>query len=249
MKKRITIILFLLFTIAGYAHGEAAPEGGTYTVERVIDGDTLKLTNGEEVQLIGIQAPEDEKMGQEATEAVNTYYLLNSKEVRLEFDVQERDKYERLLAYVYILVCKGCEVEAWGNVKHYTFDGDVYTFLNARLIQDGYAQPMTIPPNVKYADLFEELYKEARENKRGLWGDLSSDKPRLTSAEAIVIALNYWEVDGKSLNRKTEREAKYDKETGMWRVSFDSVISKPGSRFFIIVNDELGNVDKVIHGR
>jgi endonuclease YncB( thermonuclease family) len=40
----------------------------TYTVERVIDGDTLKLSNGERVQLIGLQAPEDENMGQEATE-------------------------------------------------------------------------------------------------------------------------------------------------------------------------------------
>ncbi len=42
-------------------------------------------------------------------------------------------------------------------------------FLNAFVVQQGYASPMTIPPNVKYADLFKELYQEAREQKRGLW--------------------------------------------------------------------------------
>lgn len=41
--------------------------------------------------------------------------------------------------------------------------------LNGEIIRSGYASPMTIPPNVKHADLFQKLYQEARENKRGLW--------------------------------------------------------------------------------
>ncbi|MDI6606193.1 MAG: thermonuclease family protein, partial [Candidatus Omnitrophota bacterium] len=61
---------------------------------------------------------------------------------------QERDIYKRLLAYVYLE------------------DG---TFVNAQILKQGYASLMTIPPNVKYAELFLKLYREARENRRGLW--------------------------------------------------------------------------------
>jgi len=65
-----------------------------------------------------------------------------------EFDVEKKDRYERLLAYVYLK------------------DG---TFLNAEIVKQGYASLMTYPPNVKYADDFVKLYREARENNRGLW--------------------------------------------------------------------------------
>ena len=74
--------------------------------------------------------------------------MLEGKEVRLEMDVQERDKYGRLLAYVYL---------------------EDSTFVNAELLKQGYAQVATYPPNVKYVELFVKLQKEARENKRGLW--------------------------------------------------------------------------------
>ena len=67
----------------------------------------------------------------------------------LEFDVDRRDRYERLLAYVYLK--------------------DDGVFVNAEIVKQGYASLLTIPPNVKYADLFLKLYREARENRRGLW--------------------------------------------------------------------------------
>ena len=86
------------------------------------------------------------KMGKEA--ANFTRHLVEGKRARLEFDVQKKDKYGRLLAYVYLE------------------DG---TFVNARIMEEGYAQVMTIPPNVKYADLFLKLQKEAREKGKGLW--------------------------------------------------------------------------------
>jgi len=145
----------------------------TYTVEEVTDCSTIKLTSGEEVKLIGIQCPEDEKMGQEATEFVKNF-ALEGKEVRLEFDVQERDKHGRLLAYIYILVCIDCDLKKDKRFEYTHFEdqgkyGAEYLFLNASIIKSGYAQPMTIPPNVKYAELFEELYKEAKEQGRGLW--------------------------------------------------------------------------------
>ncbi|MFQ5989748.1 MAG: thermonuclease family protein [Candidatus Methylomirabilales bacterium] len=71
-----------------------------------------------------------------------------NKTVHLEFDVEQRDRYKRLLAYVYLDDC---------------------TFVNAWLVEHGYAQVMTVPPNVKYQDLFLKLQREAREQKRGLW--------------------------------------------------------------------------------
>ena len=74
---------------------------------------------------------------------------LTGKKVKLEFDVQERDKYGRLLAYVYI-------------------DGEMY---NKHLLEIGYAKIATYPPNVKYVEDFKEIQKEARENKVGLWNE------------------------------------------------------------------------------
>jgi len=177
-----------------------------YTVERVIDGDTLKLTNGERVRLIGIDTPESRdnpkarrdaertgqdletitKMGQEATEFVKGL-VKQGQEVRLDFDVQGMDKYGRLLAYVYIpeVLWKSGEqhvpisVPPTGHERVILDDGNTvgaYKFLNATIIKSGYAQPMTIPPNVKYAELFERLYKEAREQKRGLWKEYFWDE-------------------------------------------------------------------------
>ena len=135
-------------------------------VARVVDGDTLKLENGERVRLIGIDTPElhesqklyrdSQRSGQDAgtIQALGkrayafTKSLVEDKFVALEFDVERHDKYGRLLAYVYLK------------------DG---TFVNAEIVKQGYANLMTIPPNVKYADLFKQLYKEAREQNRGLW--------------------------------------------------------------------------------
>jgi len=164
-----------------------------YIVDRIIDGDTLKLTNGEKIRLIGIDTPETHPgrhakkqtkqlgktieevyaMGQEATEFVKGLFTLYSKEVILEFDVKRRDKYKRLLAYVFI-VTGIKEGEVWdGPVHgpyHYMYrEGKEVVFLNTTIIKSGYATPLNIPPDDKYAELFRELYEEAREAKRGLW--------------------------------------------------------------------------------
>ncbi|MCX5751240.1 MAG: thermonuclease family protein [Candidatus Saganbacteria bacterium] len=152
-KAFILVLLFFLFLLASFSPSYSEPNQTLYTVSRVVDGDTIQLFSGEKVRYIGIDTPETKHpkkpvqyFGKEAYEANKK--LVAGKKVRLEFDVQKRDKYGRLLAYVYV--------------------GDI--FVNAWLVENGFAQVMTIPPNVKYQELFLKLQKQARENNRGLWG-------------------------------------------------------------------------------
>ncbi|KYH30571.1 thermonuclease precursor [Moorella mulderi DSM 14980] len=139
------------------------------TVISVAGGDTLHVKiNGreEKVRLIGVNTPEiahpdlgikEEPYGKEA--AAYTQKRLAGKQVYLELDVGERDKYGRMLAYVW-LEKPANDSEAEVRAKMY----------NAELLLNGYAQVMTVPPNVKYADLFVKLQREAREAGKGLWG-------------------------------------------------------------------------------
>jgi len=85
-------------------------------------------------------------MGKEASDF--TRRLVEGKRVKLVFDIQKHDKYGRLLAYVYLE------------------DG---TFVNGRIIEEGYAQVMTITPNVKYAQTFLIKEREAKQKGNGLW--------------------------------------------------------------------------------
>ena len=138
----------------------------TSRVARVIDGDTIELENGERVRYIGIDAPETSDprksiqcFGIEA--AKKNQELVEGKVVRLEKDVRtspsartflaspvsERDRYQRLLRYVYA-----------GN-----------TFINLELVKQGFAKVATYPPDVKYQEQFLAAEREAREVKKGLW--------------------------------------------------------------------------------
>lgn len=99
MKKYLFLIIIILLSISYYTVSSAQP----YQVSKVIDGDTIELSNGERVRYIGINTPEfrngiPDPYAQEAYEANKK--LVEGKEVRLELDVQERDKYGRILAYV-----------------------------------------------------------------------------------------------------------------------------------------------------
>lgn len=130
----------------------------TYLVYKVVDGDTFYCTdqfNQElKIRLIGIDTPETRNRfkkkkgyyGEEAKDYLTS--LILNKEVKLEFDVDKFDQYNRVLAYAY------------------TLDN---TFINAELVKNGFARIMTIQPNSKYSDLFYNLQTEARENKTGLW--------------------------------------------------------------------------------
>ncbi len=138
-----------------HAGGESPRIGSSReaVVRRVVDGDTVVLTTGERIRYIGMDTPElhhpKKPVQWYAREAMEfNRKLVEGKTVRLEFDVERHDKYGRTLAYVYLP------------------DG---TFVNAELVRQGYAHLLTIPPNVKYAELFLKCEREAREANRGLW--------------------------------------------------------------------------------
>jgi micrococcal nuclease len=133
----------------------AAPSSGR--VVRVVDGDTIRVRIGgteERVRYIGVDTPETVKPGTpvqcfgKAASAFNAR-LVRARTVRLEFDAERRDRYGRLLAFVYREP-----------------DG---LFVNAELVRRGYAQPLTIAPNVAHASEFRRLARTARRGGRGLW--------------------------------------------------------------------------------
>ena len=118
-------------------------------VTKVIDGDTIEIAGGFKVRYIGINTPEvypqREWYGLEAWR--KNEELVGGKVVRLEKDVSERDRYGRLLRYVYV-------------------DG---LFVNAELVRQGYARAKAYPPDTKYQELLERLEAQARAAGRGLW--------------------------------------------------------------------------------
>jgi micrococcal nuclease len=132
------------------------PSGVDVAVKRVVDGDTIELAGGERVRLIGMDTPEtvDPKRpvgcyGKEASHFTSSL-LPPGTAVRMVGDVEQRDRYGRLLAYVYRRA-----------------DG---LFVNAELLRRGFAQVLTIPPNVAHTDEFVAIARQARSGAQGLWG-------------------------------------------------------------------------------
>jgi micrococcal nuclease len=147
-------LLLVLLGLALPASAQSPLEG---TVTRIVDGDTIHVELGgriEKVRYIGVNTPEvhhprkGEEPGGRAAAAVNRR-LVSGRRVRLELDAQARDRHGRLLAYVWV----------------------ADTMVNAELVRRGYAQVMTVPPNVRHQSLFLKLQREAREAGRGLWAE------------------------------------------------------------------------------
>jgi micrococcal nuclease len=164
----LALLVALLFA-APAVWGDPPPalEG---IVVRIVDGDTIhvRLTDRvEKVRYIGVNTPElhhptrgEEPGGREARE-VNRG-LVEGRRVRLEVDVQARDRHGRLLAYVWV--------------------GEV--MVNAELVRLGFAQVMTVPPNVRHQALFVKLQRDARAARRGLWSQSAERGPAASLAPA-----------------------------------------------------------------
>lgn len=156
LKIRIaTLLLLCLGALAAFS--QAPP---TYLVTRVVDGDTLDASGIGRIRLIGVDTPETvdprrpvQYFGREASDFLKQ--LVEGRRVRLEYDQQRKDVYNRTLAYVYLP------------------DG---TFVNAEIIRQGYGFAYTRFP-FKYLEDFRRLERDAREAARGLWHQNAVEQP------------------------------------------------------------------------
>lgn len=139
------------------------------TITKHVDGDTvyIKRQDGteEKLRFIGVNTPETkhptkgvEFYGKEASNYTKRELL--GKTIYLEKDVSDKDKYDRLLRYIWLQ--EPTEINE-KEIREKMF--------NARLLLDGYAQVSTFPPDVKYQDIFLKLQEEARKSNKGLWGE------------------------------------------------------------------------------
>ena len=152
------LVLSVLSVLPACGRDDAAAEAGRAVVTSVVDGDTIHARiagRDEKVRLIGIDTPEThgpgglrECFGTEAT-ARTKALLPPGTPVNLVRDAEPRDRYGRLLAYVY------------------RADDDV--FVNLTLAREGYAAALTLPPNVAHADEFVAAAADARRAGRVLW--------------------------------------------------------------------------------
>ncbi len=148
---------------AGDTSEAGAPSTKQGRVVRVVDGDTAHIVvDGvrEKVRFIGVDTPESTKeiepFGHQSS--AYTKKALDGRTVWLETDAELRDRYGRLLAYIWL------EKPTSGS------DAEIRSkMFNARLLLDGYAQVYTFPPNVRYVESFLRYQREARERDRGLW--------------------------------------------------------------------------------
>ncbi|MEY2471614.1 MAG: micrococcal nuclease [Actinomycetota bacterium] len=163
---RWVVVLFLL--LAACAGGAprtltTSPKSAPIVVSKEVDGDTIHVSiNGtdDKVRFIGIDTPEThgrgglvECFGQEASDHTASLIPVGTP-VRLVRDAEARDRYGRLLAYVY-------------RAK----DG---LFVNLALARDGYADVLTYPPNVAHSSEFVAAVADARDHNRGLWSKCGS---------------------------------------------------------------------------
>src|SRR3989344_1028684 len=155
----IISLLFLGFSLRDQSTGYNLPTANLgVLVTKVIDGDTIEIEGGVRVRYLGVDTPETkdprktvECFGKEAYNKNRD--LVEGKRVILEKDITDKDKYDRLLRFVYLAL----------------EDGQML-FVNDYLIRDGYGHVLTIPPDVKFAEQFLEAQKQARVNNKGLWG-------------------------------------------------------------------------------
>ncbi len=145
-------------TLVATSSAALSVEGERAYVSRVVDGDTLVLADGKTVRFIGIDTPETvdprRPVGCFGKEASNeTKSLLTGKEIILQKDVSDTDKYERLLRLIFLPLQDGQTL-----------------FVNDYLVREGFARVMTYPPDIKYDVAFREAETEAKTKKRGLWG-------------------------------------------------------------------------------
>lgn len=162
-KKHISFILVLLLSCVSFFYGikgdtstgAGKGSGKAVLAEKIYDGDTIgAVVKGsfEKVRLIGIDAPEmaQRPWGKKARKSLEALLAASDSKILLEYDVEQRDKYGRILGYLW------------------TQDGRL---INEELLKKGSVVLFTYPPNVKYVKRLQTAQKMARDNKSGIWGE------------------------------------------------------------------------------
>jgi micrococcal nuclease len=175
--RRLLSVVVLLLTLPSIAFAQL--------VTRVVDGDTIVVAGVGTVRLIGVDTPETvdprtpvQSFGKEASEF--TGRMAQGKVVRLEFDVQRKDKYERTLSYAYLP------------------DG---TFLNAEIVKQGFGHAYTTYP-FRYLEQFRQFERDARAANRGLWGTgQTAPVPLASPAAAATTETVYITKTGQKYHR------------------------------------------------
>lgn len=155
----LRLVLLVLPALAAVACGNVTFDMGSVQprteqrgarVERVVDGDTVVLSGVGKARLIGVDTPEVYGGVECYGRAASAYAkrTLTGRRVRWRYDVGKRDRYDRALVYLWL---------------------DDGRFFNSMLVREGFATPLTVPPNVEFADRFVADARAARRSSRGLW--------------------------------------------------------------------------------
>lgn len=202
-------------TISGAQKNNEDGQKTLYLVTRVIDGDTIIVENKSSVRLIGINAPET---GMYFFEEAKQYleFLVDNKKVYFESDITDKDKYGRLLRYVF----------------------DENFFINYEMVKSGFANAFDYKPDSKYSDLLKQAEKYAKENQKGIW--------ERASVEGIEVKINYDAKGKDELNLNGEWVEIINKGTDKiklngWTVkdlatniyTFKDIILYPKTRIFL----------------
>lgn len=221
LLSKILAVVMALVSLLAVFQDELGLGGPGYEVVRVVDGDTIIVKmdgKDERVRFIGVDTPEsvhpdpalNSKMGKMASDF--TKDLLDGQRVGLELDVQERDRYGRVLAYVYL-------------------DDEM---VQKTLLSSGYAQVATFPPNVKYVDDFLALEARAREAKLGFWADefVVQDEAGSLPDKGSEAAK-----DGLKVSPYPDRSIK-----GNINASGEKIYHVPGQRYYdnTVIDESLG---------
>lgn len=204
MLKRVLLLSFLLILSCN------PTDYSKIKVIDVIDGDTVRLSNGKLLRYVGIDTAEvrqkvngkfiynPQPFSLEAKEYNRK--LVEGKPVRIEFDITKTDRYGRLLGYCYV--------------------DD--TFVNAKLIEQGYAVLYTFPPNIKYTDLFADLQRKARNQRKGIWASYQV----IDQAQAADHIGQIRTVQGKVVNTYQSPKVTYLNFGNDYKTDFTIVIFK-----------------------
>ena len=170
---RVWLVVLALTVAAPLAAADCRPagtEGRAATVAYVNDGDTVRLTSGERVRLVGIDAPEigrdgdpDEAFARESRQALQAFLAESQNRIEVVPAREREDRYGRTLAYLY------------------RPDGDS---IQGHLLTEGMAMAVFVAPNLELADCLLARERRAREADRGIWSLLAYD-PGLPSVRGI----------------------------------------------------------------